>query len=236
MPICAAPHSAVRVVLARRSMSLGIPAREAQRARPTETERRLCVVMRARTAVGTFAGAVPQSALGQDRCVRSAVGTGGSKFSLPRSVAREPVSVPHRDCSPNRSARWRHLERVDGGAWVVECRSGLAGWNTTHRCERRPAVAQQATDTDDMSDDPDAPPGALELICEVEPATRPDLMGVRHQIGVMSRVAYGVPDPGQPHWARHGVFDRSRSRSLVDGREGDRLHQRSRPEPAWLPS
>ncbi len=37
---------------------------------------------------------------------------------------------------------------------------------------------------------------AFELICEVEPATRPDLMHVRHQIGVMSRVAtaFLIPD------------------------------------------
>ncbi|HEY7946388.1 MAG TPA: methylenetetrahydrofolate reductase [Acidimicrobiales bacterium] len=36
----------------------------------------------------------------------------------------------------------------------------------------------------------------FELICEVEPATRPDLMRVRHQIGVMSRVAdaFLIPD------------------------------------------
>jgi 5,10-methylenetetrahydrofolate reductase len=34
------------------------------------------------------------------------------------------------------------------------------------------------------------------VICEVEPATKPDLMRVRHQIGVMSRVASGflIPD------------------------------------------
>jgi 5,10-methylenetetrahydrofolate reductase len=40
---------------------------------------------------------------------------------------------------------------------------------------------------------PDVP---FELICEVEPATRPDLMHVRHQIGVMSRVAsaFLIPD------------------------------------------
>jgi 5,10-methylenetetrahydrofolate reductase len=39
-------------------------------------------------------------------------------------------------------------------------------------------------------------PAAFELICEVEPATRPDLMRVRHQIGVMSSVASGflIPD------------------------------------------
>ena len=39
-------------------------------------------------------------------------------------------------------------------------------------------------------------PGRLEIICEVEPATRPDLMHVRHQIGVMSRVAsaFLIPD------------------------------------------
>ena len=39
-------------------------------------------------------------------------------------------------------------------------------------------------------------PGSFEFICEVEPATRPDLMHVRHQIGVMSRVAaaFLIPD------------------------------------------
>lgn len=37
---------------------------------------------------------------------------------------------------------------------------------------------------------------AFEIICEVEPATKPDLMRVRHQIGVMSSVAAGflIPD------------------------------------------
>lgn len=36
----------------------------------------------------------------------------------------------------------------------------------------------------------------FELVCEVEPATRPDLMRVRHQIGVLSRVAHAflIPD------------------------------------------
>src|SRR5213082_3532213 len=29
----------------------------------------------------------------------------------------------------------------------------------------------------------------FEIVCEIEPATRPDLMRVRHQIGVLSRVA-----------------------------------------------
>jgi methylenetetrahydrofolate reductase (NADPH) len=38
--------------------------------------------------------------------------------------------------------------------------------------------------------------GDFEIICEVEPATRPDLMRVRHQIGVMSGVAsaFLIPD------------------------------------------
>ncbi len=37
---------------------------------------------------------------------------------------------------------------------------------------------------------------AFSVVCEVEPATRPDLMHVRHQIGVMSRIAsaYLIPD------------------------------------------
>jgi 5,10-methylenetetrahydrofolate reductase len=36
----------------------------------------------------------------------------------------------------------------------------------------------------------------FDLVCEVEPATKPDLMHVRHQIGVMSRVAsaFLIPD------------------------------------------
>ena len=40
------------------------------------------------------------------------------------------------------------------------------------------------------------PLGAFEVICEVEPATRPDIMHVRHQIGIMSRIAtaYLIPD------------------------------------------
>ena len=41
-----------------------------------------------------------------------------------------------------------------------------------------------------------APPRSFEVICEVEPATQPDLMHVRHQIGVLSRVAtaFLIPD------------------------------------------
>ncbi len=37
---------------------------------------------------------------------------------------------------------------------------------------------------------------AFEIICEVEPATQPDLMHVRHQIGVLSKVAsaFLIPD------------------------------------------
>jgi 5,10-methylenetetrahydrofolate reductase len=36
----------------------------------------------------------------------------------------------------------------------------------------------------------------FEIVCEIEPATRPDLMHVRHQIGVLSRVAsaFLIPD------------------------------------------
>jgi methylenetetrahydrofolate reductase (NADPH) len=42
----------------------------------------------------------------------------------------------------------------------------------------------------------DVASGPFEIICEVEPATRPDLMHVRHQIGVMSTVAdaFLIPD------------------------------------------
>jgi 5,10-methylenetetrahydrofolate reductase len=39
-------------------------------------------------------------------------------------------------------------------------------------------------------------PAKFELVCEVEPAIRPELMRVRHQIGVMSRIAtaFLIPD------------------------------------------
>ena len=38
--------------------------------------------------------------------------------------------------------------------------------------------------------------GSFSIVCEVEPATRPDLMHVRHQIGVLSKVAsaFLIPD------------------------------------------
>ena len=39
-------------------------------------------------------------------------------------------------------------------------------------------------------------PAHFEVVCEVQPSTRPDLMQVRHQIGVLSRIASGflIPD------------------------------------------
>src|ERR1051326_7901688 len=39
-------------------------------------------------------------------------------------------------------------------------------------------------------------PKAFELVCEVEPAIRPELMPIRHQVGVMSRIAtaFLIPD------------------------------------------
>src|SRR5215831_11298659 len=37
---------------------------------------------------------------------------------------------------------------------------------------------------------------AFEIVCEIEPPTRPDLMHVRHQIGVLSKIstAFLIPD------------------------------------------
>jgi methylenetetrahydrofolate reductase (NADPH) len=46
------------------------------------------------------------------------------------------------------------------------------------------------------------------IVCEVEPATRPDLMHVRHQIGVMSRIASAFLIPGQPHRPGDGAEHR----------------------------
>jgi len=43
---------------------------------------------------------------------------------------------------------------------------------------------------------PTAVDGAFEIVCEIEPPTRPDLMHVRHQIGVLSKIstAFLIPD------------------------------------------
>jgi 5,10-methylenetetrahydrofolate reductase len=43
---------------------------------------------------------------------------------------------------------------------------------------------------------PPAPARPFEIVCEIEPAVRPELMRVRHQIGVLSRVAsaFLIPD------------------------------------------
>ena len=40
------------------------------------------------------------------------------------------------------------------------------------------------------------PSEEFQVVCEVEPATKPDLMHVRHQIGVMSKIAsaFLIPD------------------------------------------
>ena len=40
------------------------------------------------------------------------------------------------------------------------------------------------------------PERAFEIICEIEPPTRPDLKHVRHQIGVLSKIsgAFLIPD------------------------------------------
>ena len=40
------------------------------------------------------------------------------------------------------------------------------------------------------------PDDGFEIVCEIEPPTRPDLMNVRHQIGVMSKIsgAFLIPD------------------------------------------
>src|SRR3954470_6712726 len=69
----------------------------------------------------------------------------------------------------------------------------------------------------------------FEVICEVEPATRPDLMSVRHQIGVMSAVAsaFLIPDN---HIGRATVSSIAVARevSLMGGRSIACLNARDR--------
>ena len=75
---------------------------------------------------------------------------------------------------------------------------------------------------------------AFELICEIEPPTRPDLTRVRHQIGVMSPDRRLVPDPGQPHRAGDGVQRRGRARGAGHGRPQHRLPELAGPQHAGL--
>ncbi len=77
--------------------------------------------------------------------------------------------------------------------------------------------------------------GGFELICEVEPATRPDLTGVRHQIGVMSRIAtaFLIPDN---HIGRATVSSIAVAHEVaLMGGKSDCLHQRPRSQPARVP-
>ena len=66
----------------------------------------------------------------------------------------------------------------------------------------------------------------FDVVCEVEPPTRPDLMHVRHQIGVMSKIAsaFLIPDN---HIGRATVSSIAVAHEVErDGRPRDRLHQR----------
>ena len=71
---------------------------------------------------------------------------------------------------------------------------------------------------------------AFSVVCEVEPATRPDLMHVRHQIGVLSRVAsaFLIPDN---HIGRATVSSIAVAHEVgADGRTVDRVPQRPGPQ------
>ena len=74
----------------------------------------------------------------------------------------------------------------------------ITGISTALRYRRPPKVwtLKWVADNGDMSTSADSGPNGFDLIFEVEPATRPDLTGVRHQIGVMSRTAtaFLIPD------------------------------------------
>ena len=69
----------------------------------------------------------------------------------------------------------------------------------------------------------------FELICEIQPPTRPELMAVRHQIGVMSRVAaaFLVPDN---HLGRATISSVAVAREVdqMGGRSVACLHARDR--------
>ena len=77
-------------------------------------------------------------------------------------------------------------------------------------------------------------PPEFESICEIEPPTRPDLMHVRHQIGVLSKVAsaYLIPDN---HVGRGNRLECRRGpRGRPHGRTIDRLSECPGPQCSWL--
>lgn len=69
----------------------------------------------------------------------------------------------------------------------------------------------------------------FEVVCEVEPATRPDLMHVRHQIGVLSKVASAFLTPDN-HIGRATVSSIAVARevALMGGRSIACLNARDR--------
>ena len=80
-----------------------------------------------------------------------------------------------------------------------------------------------------------APPG-FELVCEIEPPTRPDLKHVRHQIGVLSAVAesFLIPDN---HIGRATVSSVAVAHEVEEmGGPVDRLLKRQGPQSARFPT
>ena len=75
----------------------------------------------------------------------------------------------------------------------------------------------------------------FEVICEIEPPTRPDLKHVRHQIGVLAKVADGLPDPRQPHRPGHRLQRRRGARGRAMGGRSIACLNVPRPQRARLP-
>lgn len=76
---------------------------------------------------------------------------------------------------------------------------------------------------------------AFEVVCEIEPATRPDLTRVRHQIGVLSTIAtrFLIPDN---HIGRATVSSVAVAHEVAQMGCRGRVHQRPGPQPARLPA
>lgn len=115
-----------------------------------------------------------------DRDAKSAYGVGPV-----RRVRRRSSRV----LSVARRFRQEAIDEIDDHAirmvsWRRRCGPGDA------------RVAPARRDPDPLADRFGEMEGAFELICEVEPATQPDLMKVRHQVGVLAPVAtrFLIPD------------------------------------------
>src|SRR4029077_1159895 len=102
---------------------------------------------------------------------------------LGRGSRRVPLRAGQGSCTD----QWRRCAHASSvseprsvSRWISTTRRQRTNGDGRRRCNYAPVMAGRT----------------FEIVCEVEPPTRPDLMHVRHQIGVLSKVAsaFLIPD------------------------------------------